>query len=42
MERLVSLVVMGDLLSLYLAVLRGADPAKIATLDTLKARLAAD
>ena len=42
MERLISLVVMGDLLSLYLAVLRGVDPAQIDTLDTLKARLADD
>ncbi|HET9104428.1 MAG TPA: bifunctional phosphoglucose/phosphomannose isomerase [Solirubrobacteraceae bacterium] len=42
MERLVSLLVMGDLLSLYLAALRGIDPAKIDTLDALKARLNGD
>ena len=41
MERLVSLVVLGDLVSLYLAVLRGIDPARIDTLDELKATLAA-
>jgi glucose/mannose-6-phosphate isomerase len=41
MERLVSLVMLGDLVSLYLAVLRGVDPAQIAALDELKASLAA-
>ena len=39
-ERLVSLVVLGDLVSLYLAVLRGVDPAQITALDKLKAALA--
>jgi len=39
-ERLVSLVLLGDLLSLYLAVLRGADPVEIDVLHALKARLA--
>jgi glucose/mannose-6-phosphate isomerase len=41
MERLVSLVLLGDLVSLYLAVLRGVDPAAIAVLEQLKASLAA-
>jgi glucose/mannose-6-phosphate isomerase len=40
-ERLVSLVLLGDLVSLYLAVLRGADPIDIAPIDRLKAGLAA-
>jgi glucose/mannose-6-phosphate isomerase len=39
MERLVSLVLLGDLLSIYLAVLRGADPAEIDVLHELKGRL---
>jgi glucose/mannose-6-phosphate isomerase len=39
LERLVSLVLLGDLVSLYAAVLRGADPANIEALDWLKARL---
>jgi glucose/mannose-6-phosphate isomerase len=39
-ERVMSLVLLGDLLSLYLAVLRGADPVEIDVLHTLKARLA--
>jgi glucose/mannose-6-phosphate isomerase len=39
-ERLVSLVLLGDLMSLYLAVLRGRDPAPIALLTRLKAALA--
>jgi len=39
-ERLVSLVLLGDLVSLYLAVLRGEDPVAIAPIDTLKAALA--
>ena len=39
-ERLVSLVLLGDLVSLYLAVLRGADPVDIAAIDSLKASLA--
>lgn len=41
MERLVSLVLLGDLLSIYLAVLRGADPAEIDVLHALKGRLSA-
>ena len=39
-ERVVSLVLLGDLVSLYAAVLRGADPVEIDALETLKARLA--
>ena len=34
-----SLVLLGDLVSLYLAVLRGVDPVDIAAIDTLKAAL---
>jgi glucose/mannose-6-phosphate isomerase len=40
-ERVISLVLLGDLVSLYLAVLRGIDPASIKVLDELKARLQA-
>ena len=36
-----SLVLLGDVVSIYLAVLRGVDPVHIAAIDTLKARLAA-
>ena len=39
-ERLVSLVLLGDLVSLYAAVLRGADPITIEPIDRLKAGLA--
>jgi glucose/mannose-6-phosphate isomerase len=39
-ERLVSLVLLGDLVSLYLAVLRGEDPVAIGPIDALKAALA--
>jgi glucose/mannose-6-phosphate isomerase len=39
LERLVSLVLLGDLVSLYAAVLRGADPGEVAVLDRLKAQL---
>jgi glucose/mannose-6-phosphate isomerase len=39
-ERVVSLVLLGDLVSLYLAVLRGIDPVSIHALDELKADLA--
>jgi glucose/mannose-6-phosphate isomerase len=39
MERAVSLVLLGDLVSLYLAVLRGKDPVTVAPIDTLKAHL---
>jgi glucose/mannose-6-phosphate isomerase len=40
LERLVSLVLLGDLVSLYLAVLRGVDPVAIEAIDTLKRQLA--
>jgi glucose/mannose-6-phosphate isomerase len=39
-ERVVSLVLLGDLVSLYMAVLRGIDPVSIHVLDELKAELA--
>jgi glucose/mannose-6-phosphate isomerase len=39
-ERLISLVLLGDLVSLYLAILRGEDPASIPPIDELKAALA--
>jgi glucose/mannose-6-phosphate isomerase len=39
-ERVVSLVLLGDLLSLYLAVLRGVDPSPVALLERLKGELA--
>ncbi|HEX6023233.1 MAG TPA: bifunctional phosphoglucose/phosphomannose isomerase [Solirubrobacter sp.] len=38
-ERLVSLVLLGDLVSIYAAVLRGANPAEIGPIDSLKAAL---
>jgi glucose/mannose-6-phosphate isomerase len=38
-ERLVSLVLLGDLVSLYLAVLRGIDPTPVEALDHLKQAL---
>jgi glucose/mannose-6-phosphate isomerase len=41
-ERLVSLVLLGDLVSLYMAVLRGVDPVHVRAIDTLKERLAAE
>ena len=41
LERLVSLVLLGDLVSLYLAVLRGVDPVHVQAIDLLKERLAA-
>jgi glucose/mannose-6-phosphate isomerase len=41
LERLVSLVLLGDLVSLYLAVLRGVDPVHVRAIDVLKERLAA-
>ena len=41
LERLVSLVLLGDLVSLYLAVLHGIDPVHVRAIDTLKERLAA-
>ncbi len=40
-ERLVSLVLLGDLVSIYAAVLRGADPVDIPAIDSLKASLSA-
>jgi glucose/mannose-6-phosphate isomerase len=39
-ERLISLVLLGDLVSLYLAVLHGVDPSPVAVLDRLKGELA--
>ena len=41
-ERLVSLVLLGDLVSIYLAVLRGVDPEPVASIERLKAELAKD
>jgi glucose/mannose-6-phosphate isomerase len=38
-ERLMSLVLLGDLVSIYAAVLRGADPVAIPAIDSLKAAL---
>jgi glucose/mannose-6-phosphate isomerase len=40
-ERIISLVLLGDLVSLYMAVLRGVDPGPVALLERLKADLAA-
>jgi glucose/mannose-6-phosphate isomerase len=40
LERLISVLLLGDLMSLYLAVLAGADPANIEVLTSLKAALA--
>ena len=40
LERLISLVLLGDLVSLYLAVLAGVDPVDIEPIDRLKASLA--
>jgi glucose/mannose-6-phosphate isomerase len=40
LERLLSLVLLGDLMSLYLAVLRGIDPVDIAMIDRFKRELA--
>jgi glucose/mannose-6-phosphate isomerase len=39
-ERVFSLVLLGDLVSVYLAALRGVDPEKVEVLDRLKAELA--
>jgi glucose/mannose-6-phosphate isomerase len=36
----ISLVLLGDLVSIYLAALRGVDPAPIKLIDELKAALA--
>ena len=41
-ERAFSLVLLGDLVSVYLGVLNGEDPATIEPIDRLKARLADD
>jgi glucose/mannose-6-phosphate isomerase len=38
-ERLVSLILLGDLVTIYAAVLRGADPVDIPALDSLKAAM---
>ena len=40
-ERLLSLVMLGDLVSIYLAVLRGIDPTPVEPIDRLKAALCA-
>jgi len=39
-ERVISLVLLGDLVSIYLAALRGVDPGPVKVLDELKASLA--
>jgi glucose/mannose-6-phosphate isomerase len=39
-ERVISLVLLGDLVSIYLATLRGVDPGPVKALDELKAALA--
>jgi glucose/mannose-6-phosphate isomerase len=39
-ERLLSLVLLGDLVSLYLAILRGIDPSPVEVIERLKAELA--
>jgi glucose/mannose-6-phosphate isomerase len=39
MERLVSLILLGDLVSLYLGVLRGVDPTPVEAIEQLKAAL---
>jgi glucose/mannose-6-phosphate isomerase len=39
-ERVISLVLLGDLVSIYLAALRGVDPGPVSALDELKAELA--
>ena len=41
LERMVSLILLGDLVSLYSAVLRNVDPVDIASIDRLKHELAA-
>jgi glucose/mannose-6-phosphate isomerase len=40
-ERVISLVLLGDLVSIYLAALRGVDPGPVRVIDELKAALAA-
>jgi glucose/mannose-6-phosphate isomerase len=39
-ERVISLLLLGDLVSIYLAALRGVDPAPVKVIDELKAELA--
>jgi glucose/mannose-6-phosphate isomerase len=39
-ERVMGLVLLGDLVSLYLAVLRDVDPSPVAVIERLKAALA--
>ena len=39
-ERVMSLVLLGDLVSLYVAILRGVDPTPVAVIEQLKADLA--
>ena len=39
-ERVISLVLLGDLVSIYLAALRGVDPGPVKAIDELKAALA--
>ncbi|MDX6721334.1 MAG: glucose/mannose-6-phosphate isomerase [Solirubrobacteraceae bacterium] len=41
-ERVFSLVLLGDLVSLYMAVLRGVDPTPVDVIEMLKGRLASD
>jgi glucose/mannose-6-phosphate isomerase len=41
LERLLSLVLLGDVVSIYVAVLRGSDPIDIPAINTLKARMRA-
>ena len=41
-ERILSLVLLGDLVSLYVAVLRGTDPTPVDVIESLKARLASE
>jgi len=41
-ERVFSLVLLGDLVSLYVAVLRGTDPTPVVVIDDLKERLTQD
>ncbi|HYM44674.1 MAG TPA: bifunctional phosphoglucose/phosphomannose isomerase [Solirubrobacteraceae bacterium] len=40
-ERVISLVLLGDLVSIYMATLRGVDPSPVKVIDELKAALAA-
>lgn len=41
-ERVLSLVLLGDLVSVYMAVLRGTDPAPVDVIERLKQRLTED